>query len=505
LSGEYIAVDIGGSSVKLFTGKLDSNRIVICDQQTIPNKPLNLNGHVYVDVYKLYDLLKTKIGQICSNGFEPISLGIDTYGNGYGIFDKDYCMIGLPLFYKDPCLQDNLNKIAQKVSLRGIYDQTGVFPTNIRVLMQLYSEISSGSSRILSGKHFLLLPDLLGYFLTGNLVAERSIASVASLLDRNGINWCFDLLEKLSVPRDIFPPLVDGWRDDTRVPFLPEIYEELNLKKMNLVKVVSHDTESALLAAPMLDRKKLFVSMGTSVICGVQIDRPVINDDAYRQKFKNIYGAFGSYSLCKDFNGLWILEKCIEYWRRNNPSLTYDDVISACELERSNYRLIDVNDASIKFYKNSMPEAINEYCLQNNQPEAYSIGEIANCIFASIAVQIKSVFEEIKLLTGKDDFDGICVVGGAVKNDLLMQMVSDAISLPLYKGSEFSASIGNLLMQMYTNHELNSIGEIKEVAMNTSGLNVVRPKGSQRKWTDALGSMIKYRTINERENNGRKN
>jgi len=152
-----------------------------------------------------------------------------------------------------------------------------------------------------------------------------------------------------------------------------------------------------------------------------------------------------------------------------------------------------------------MPEAINEYCLQNNQPEAYSIGEIANCIFASIAVQIKSVFEEIKLLTGKDDFDGICVVGGAVKNDLLMQMVSDAISLPLYKGSEFSASIGNLLMQMYTNHELNSIGEIKEVAMNTSGLNVVRPKGSQRKWTDALGSMIKYRTINERENNGRKN
>ena len=498
MSGEYIAVDIGGSSVKLSVARLDQNRIVILDQQTVPNNPLILNGHSYIDVYKLYDLVKTKVGQICSRGHEPISLGIDTYGNGYGVFDEDLCMIGLPLFYKDPGLQDGLQKIAQKVPLREIYKQTGVFPTDIRVLMQLFSETSNGSTRMVNGRHLLLLPDLFCYFLTGVFRAERSMASVASLLNRNGDDWCFDLLEKLSIPTDIFPPLIDGWSEDARLPFLLEISEELNCKNTQLVSVVSHDTESALLAAPMLDKRKFFVSMGTSVICGVQTEKPIICDDGYQREFKNIYGAFGNNSLCRDFNGLWILEKCLEFWRRDNPELTYNDVILACESEGKNYGYIDVCDPSIKFFKKNMPEAINEYCARTNQRAVNSIGEIANCIFESIALQIKWIYEEIRLLTGQDDFDGISVVGGAVKNDLLMQMISNALGMPLYKGSTFSASIGNVLMQMYSNRELGSIEEIKEVAWNSCDMSVVTPNDSQEKWDAALECVGRNKNNNER-------
>lgn len=500
MSGEYIAVDIGGSSVKLFAGKLDNNRIVICDKQTIPNKPLSLNGHVYVDIYGLYGLLKTKIGQMCSAGLEPISLGIDTYGNGYGILDKDYRMIGLPLFYKDPSLQGGLEKVAKKVSQREIYEQTGLFPADIRVLTQLLCESLSQSSRLLNGKYLLLLPDLLCYFLTGSIRAERSIASVASLLDRNGSNWCSSLFKEASIPMDIFPPIVDGWREDTRVPFLPEVSDELNLRKANLVSVVSHDTESALLAVPKLDKQKLYISMGTSVICGVQTDGPIICDEGYQREFKNIYGAFGNHSLCRDFNGLWILEKCMEYWRRINPNLAYRDVISACELEKGDYCFIDVCDSSIKYYKDNMPEAINAFCMRTNQDPVHTIGDIANCVFASIALKIKSVYEEIKSLTGRNDIDGICVVGGAVENDILMRMVSDALSLPLYKGSKFSASIGNLLMQMYTNRELSSIEEIKEVAMNSCDMEVVCPSGPREQWDEVLDRMIRV----EKEVKGKK-
>ncbi|MBG0786556.1 MAG: hypothetical protein H0S79_15775 [Anaerolineaceae bacterium] len=501
MSGDYLAIDIGGSSVKLFAGKLDNNRIVICDKQTIPNKPLSINGHVYVDIYGLYGLLRTKIGQMCSSGLEPISLGIDTYGNGYGVLDKDHRMIGLPLFYKDPSLQGALQKISQRFSLREIYEQTGLFPADIRVLTQLLSEAFSQSSRLIQGKHLLLLPDLLCYLFTGDLRAERSIASVASLLDREGSNWCFDLFKEASVPATLFPPIVDGWREDTRVPFLPEVSEALNLQKANFVRIVSHDTESALLAAPKLDKQKLFISMGTSVICGIQTDGPIICDEGFQREFKNIYGAFGNYSLCRDFNGLWILEKCMEHWRCSTPSLSYHDVISACELERGGHSFIDVCDPSIKFYKDNMPEAINAFCLRTGQDPVHTIGDIANCVFASIALKIKSIYGEIRELTGRKDINGICVVGGAVENDILMKMVSDALSLPLYKGSKFSASIGNLLMQMYTNRELSSLEEIKEIAMNSCDMEVVLPNGSREQWEEAMDRMNRV----EKEVKGKEN
>ena len=443
---------------------------------------------------------------MCSKGCEPVSLGIDTYGNGYGIFDENLEMIGLPLFYKDLSLQGNLQRIAQEVPLREIYDRTGVYPTDIRVLMQLFHEVSLGSNRIVTGRHLLLLPDLFCFFLTGVFQAERSMASVASLLNWDDGNWCFGLLEKLSIPTDIFPALFDCWNDEGGLPFLPEIREELSCKSTRLVRVVSHDTESALLAAPMLDERKFFVSLGTSVICGSKTEKPVICDEGYQRKFKNIYGAFGSNSLCRDFNGLWILEKCMEFWRKDKPNLTYEEIIKASESAGENDSYIDVCDPSIQFFKGNMPAAINCYCLQTGQGALDSMGEVANCVFESIVLQIKWIYEEIRMLTGRDDFDGISVVGGGVKNVLLLQMISNAIGLPLYKGSEFSATIGNVLMQMYVNQELGSIEEIKEVVWNSCDVNVIEPSSSQGKWDAALACLVNNKkNIERRKDNERQN
>jgi rhamnulokinase len=491
LSGKYLAIDIGGSSVKIIAAKLKEKGINIFVEQTLPNEPLAFNGHLYIDIYKLNDLIKSAVKGISKKEGQLESLGIDTYGNGYGMFDEDMSMIGLPFFYKDTRTQGILHEIEKRVPLREIYEQTGVYPTEIRVLMQLYYEVITKSTRIENGKHLLLLPDLLGYYLTGEQRAERSMASVANLLSTGGGVWCYQLMQSLSIPIEIFPPIVEAGQGDARLPLLPEVCDELHCGDVRLACITSHDTESALLAAPMLDIGMLFVSLGTSVICGTQTSTPVICDKGYKGGFKNMYGAFGSNSLCRDFNGLWMLEKCMELWRKINPKISYVDVLHACEIGGENDTYIDVCAPSILFYKGTLIEAINNYCLHTNQPGVNSIGEIAKCIFESIALQIKWTYEQIKQLIGGNNFYGISVVGGGAQNRLLMQMVSDALVLPLYPGSAYSASMGNILMQMCAAHELNSKEEVKEVARNSCENCIITPVGSADKWDAALDRMEK--------------
>ena len=61
------------------------------------------------------------------------------------------------------------------------------------------------------------------------------------------------------------------------------------------------------MAAPGLDKTKVFVSLGTSFIFGARVKAPVVNRESFYDRFKNMRGVGGTYSLCKDFrdSGYW--------------------------------------------------------------------------------------------------------------------------------------------------------------------------------------------------------
>ena len=62
----------------------------------------------------------------------------------------------------------------------------------------------------------------LGFWLTGEQVAERTNASTTGLLDIGNGSWNTTLIDKLGLPRSLFPSLVDpgtrigSLRDDVR-------------------------------------------------------------------------------------------------------------------------------------------------------------------------------------------------------------------------------------------------------------------------------------------------
>ena len=53
----------------------------------------------------------------------------------------------------------------------------------------------------------MLLPDLLGYWLTGEVGAERTNASTTGLYDVRSRSWATELADLVGVPSAILPPL----------------------------------------------------------------------------------------------------------------------------------------------------------------------------------------------------------------------------------------------------------------------------------------------------------
>ncbi|MGI6004107.1 MAG: rhamnulokinase [Christensenellales bacterium] len=486
----HVAVDIGGSSVKITASRFSGGTIEHLKEQTLPNNPLRLQGSLYIDIYYLYGAIKSALKEYLNLGFEPVSFGIDTYGNGYGVFNADAQMIGLPFFYKDARTQGILPLLEERLALRELYERTGVYPTDIRVLMQLFHEVRTGRQRMRQADRILLFPDLLAHFFTGKTQTERSMASVASLLGPDG-DWCRCTMRQLGIDAGLFGPLIDGGQNGVK-RLLPSVCGELGTEDIRYVDVTTHDTESALLAAPMLDEEAVFASLGTSVILGARTPGPVISDEAYEGRFKNMRGAFGQNSLCRDYTGLWILEQCMASWRQEAPGLTYDDILSDCNAATENDSFFDVNHTAIRFYKGSLIDAIQIYCRDTGQRAPRTRGETALCVLESIALEAKWSFEKLKALV-KNRFSRISAVGGGVKNALLLQMLADALGLPLLAGSPFAATAGNVLMQLYALGDIKTVQGIAEVARNSCDGIKIEPRGRGDKWERALARLEQYK------------
>ena len=478
-----LAVDVGGSSIKMLTAHYTAGRIEIDDQRSVSVAPVVENGHVYIDVAGIVAAIKSYAGDLLPLGIAPQTIGIDTFGNGYGLLDERRVLLGRPYFYKDGRTKGILPRVADIVPLYDLYCATGVYPTEIRVLMQLFYDAQDPHHEIHRCWRMLLLPDLLNFYLTGQVRGEESIASVANLLCCSGDAWATEVIKKLKIPLGIFPELVKG---GTLVSGLDRsVAREIGYGP-RVVTVTSHDTESALLAAPQLDENCVFASIGTSIIFGARTRAPVISRQGFDGAFKTVKGPF-YYSLCRDFNAMWLFEKCMQAWRADQPALSYEDVMDACTAAGENATYCNVCDPALRVEQGDMLRIITEYCRGTGQSVPSGVGEVANVVIDSMVLQALWSYRQIQQITGRETYRQVAAVGGGIRNGLLMQRLADALGIPVVTGSTVSSALGNVLMQLYATGEIKTDSERQQVLKNTVSSNTFYPHPACReKWEKAL-------------------
>ena len=94
-----------------------------------------------------------------------------------------------------------------RVPQAELYATTGIQTMPINTVFQLLAD--EGSAALAAAERIALVPDLLAYWLCGELANESTNASTTGLLDARSGEWAGELIERLGLPRGIFGALIE--------------------------------------------------------------------------------------------------------------------------------------------------------------------------------------------------------------------------------------------------------------------------------------------------------
>ena len=124
----YLAFDLGAESGRAILGELDdTGYLQLRELHRFPNHLINTLGNLHWDVSGLYAEMIKGI-RICATSCtsSPISIGVDTWGADYGLFDARGALIGMPFSYRDLRTQGIKENVFQKIPREELYQFTGL-------------------------------------------------------------------------------------------------------------------------------------------------------------------------------------------------------------------------------------------------------------------------------------------------------------------------------------------------------------------------------------------
>jgi rhamnulokinase len=322
-------------------------------------------------------------------------------------------------------------------------------------------------------RHVLLVPDLMTYWLSGQLGTELTNASTTGLLDTQVMKWADQVAEPLAVPVKMFPPLRAA--GEVAGPAV----SGLGLACQVIVGP-SHDTAAAVAGVPASGDGFAFVCTGTWALVGVELPAPVITEAARRAGFSNEAGVDGTTRFLRNVTGFWLLQECAREWGRAD----LDELTRAAGRVAGLRALIDVQDPGF-LAPGGMTERIVRACQRVTGMELSAEAEIVRCILDSMAVAIRHAVRDAVRLTG-EPARTVHVVGGGVANALFCQLVADACGLPVVAGPVEAACWGNTLIQARALGAAGrSLPELRSLVRQAVRLTAYQPAGPEQAWERA--------------------
>jgi rhamnulokinase len=406
------------------------------------NTPVALPDGLHWDIERLYQEILGGLGRAARLAGGLRGIGIDSWGVDYGLLDEQGVLLGNPYHYRDQRSVAAIGAVHEAIPQRALYSRTGIQFMPINTIYQLAAE--RGSARLAAADSFLMIPDLLGYWLTGVITAEVTNASTTGLLDARTRAWAQDLVAELGLPPGIFPaPRRAG---EVVGPLRPAVQAETGIGQDALLSLVgSHDTASAVAGIPAAGDGFAYIACGTWSLVGVELEKPVLSDASRAANFTNEVGVDGRVRYLRNVMGLWLLQESMRTWEREGYSPDLAGLIEAAAEVRAGGPVIDPDGPEF-LAPGDMPSRIAGACREDGQPVPASRPEIVRCILDSLAAAYARALDDAMRLSGRS-VDVIHLVGGGARNVLLCQLTADACERPVVAGPVEATAIGNVLVQ----------------------------------------------------------
>ncbi len=442
----YLAADFGGGSGRLIAGWFEGERLCIEEVHRFGNRQVRLGDHLYWDFPALFEDLKDGLKRAAAKGYEVESIGIDTWGVDFGLIDRDGCLLGNPVCYRDSRTKGVLDEVFKTLDASDHYATTGIQVMEINTLAQLVS--MKGSAQLEAAHRLLFMPDLFSYFLTGVANNEYCIASTSELLDARSRNWSWETIRALGLPEGIFGEIV--MPGTVRGYLREDIARETGLGPVKVVAVASHDTASAVAAVPGLLSKDeavgpaAFLSSGTWSLLGVLLPEPILSEEARQACFTNEGGVNGSIRFLQNITGLWLLQRLMAEWAEQGDKQSFDVLLPAAEAVKID-AIIPVADEAF-MNPPSMEEAIKRYCQESGQTVPQSKAELTRCVLQSLAEKYREAIAHLNTLLPRP-VSRLHIIGGGSQNALLNRLTAEATGLEVVAGPVEATAMGNILVQ----------------------------------------------------------
>lgn len=473
MSKVYLAADFGGGSGRVIAGWLEDGKLVMEEVHRFGNRQVRLGDHVYWDFPALFEDMKVGLRKAASKGYAVESIGIDTWGVDFGLIDRDGQLLGNPVCYRDARTAGMIDKLFKTVNPSEHYATTGIQVMEINTLAQLLS--IKDTAQLEAAHRLLFMPDLFSYFLTGKATNEYCIASTSELLDAKNRDWSWETIEALGLPKHIFGEIV--MPGTVRGILRGDISEETGLGEVKVIAVGSHDTASAVAAVPAIegDGPVAFLSSGTWSLLGVELPEPILSEEARQAEFTNEGGVGGRIRFLQNITGLWIMQRLMAEWKERGEEQTFAQILPAAA-NASISSIIPVADA-VFMNPTSMEKAICDYCESSGQAVPQSKGELVRCVFQSLAKKYKEAISGINGLL-PESLKRLHIIGGGSQNDLLNQLTSDALGVPVWAGPVEATAMGNILVQAMAAGEVADLAEIREIVRRSVTPKVFEPNNN---------------------------
>lgn len=464
----YLAIDIGASSGRHILGSMQDGKILLEEVYRFDNGMEEKNGHLCWNHEKLFAEIITGMKKCKEINKIPVSVGIDTWGVDFVLLDENDQIIGDTVGYRDSRTNGIDEKLyADVITEDALYERTGIQKAIYNTIYQLYALKRQEPEQIEAARTFLMTPNYFNFLLCGKKCNEYTLATTTQLVDPQTKDWDEELLAMIGVDASIMAPIA------MPKTVAGEVTDAVRQEIGYSCKVVlpgCHDTASAVLSVPAEDDDYLYISSGTWSLMGIERSDADCSAKSREANFTNEGGFDYRFRYLKNIMGLWMIQSVK---KELHDKYSFAELCELAEKETEPAVRINVDD--VRFLApDNMIEAVQKYCEEQKSRIPRTPGELAACIYNSLADAYAGVVREIEELMGRT-YGRIHIVGGGSNADYLNQLTANATQKPVYAGPTEATAIGNIAAQMIRTGEFSSMTDARKTIFESFGVKEFLP------------------------------
>jgi rhamnulokinase len=441
-----VAIDLGAEScrVSLLRWRGDKPEITLIHR--IPNGPVHVDGSLRWPFDRILTGLEEGLRKAAAAAPEGIaSIAVDGWAVDYVRLGEDGKPLAEPFCYRDERNIASKEVVDKLAPPEWAYRHAGAWPLRINTVYQLMADPASG---IDPRAPWVSLPEYVLYRLGGRRVAEYTNATHTGLVDIATADWSAELLQRLGLPRDAFPPIVLA---GTAIGKLTGPLAKLPaFRDTDLIVPACHDTASAIAGIQTDLEGTAYICSGTWSLVGTLIPAPITTQEAMDAGFTNQGAACGGFCFHTNVNGMWILKQCLESWRQAGRPWELTELIAQSAARNDFPGTVNV-DAPPLMLDEGVPAKLNEqlsaggHATIDDRPGNEPL--FARVIFESLAQRYATALQSVERMLNYS-IHRIHILGGGSLNQLLTRLTAERTGLPVETGNVESSTVGNFAVQL---------------------------------------------------------